>query len=345
MSQTLYVQCGLGLERALAEELAELGPWSRCLVEPGGVEVEGPPGAHELVNRWSRVANRVLLRVGEVPRPEALAQLRLQRFGGRFSVEATGEGAGRWRAVAQRAFGDEEGGVGLFLRVRGGRAVVSVDTSGELLYFRGYRQELGRAPLRETLAAGVLRLAGYAPAQPLWDVMCGSGTFLIEAAELSRGLAPGRNRRFAFESFPEHGAAAATAGPRRAAPSVAPAPIIGSDLNAGALGVARRNARRAGVLDALTLERLDATRLAPRPGVLPGLVVANLPYGKRVGEASERVGLYRRVGAALQRACVGWRFALLVETGAEDLGLPFTGRHPVSNGGLRCELLVGRLDG
>jgi putative N6-adenine-specific DNA methylase len=210
---------------------------------------------------------------------------------------------------------------------------------------RGYRQEIGRAPLRETLAAGVLRLAGFRPAEPLWDVMCGSGTFVIEAAEWARGLAPGRNRAFAFEAFANHDAASFAARPRQADMGLAPAPIFGSDLNAGALGTARRNARRAGVQDALTLERLDATRLELRAGVPPGLVMANLPYGRRVGEAGELGTLYRQLGAALKKACPRWRFGLLLEEGAEALGLPIEARHRVSNGGLDCQLVVGRMAG
>ncbi len=344
MTETLFIQCGLGLEPALREELADLGPWTRLTTERGGVEVEGPPLAYQRVNLWSRVATRVLLRVATVAQPEAMSRVHLERFGARFSVEASGDGASRWRSAAARAFGDSNDGLELQVRAAHGRATISIDTSGELLHVRGYRQEIGRAPLRETLAAGVLRLAGFAPREPLWDVMCGSGTLVIEAAEWARGLAPGRNRHFAFESFAGHDAPklAALAKPREIPP--AQPPIFGSDLNAGALGTARRNAKRAGVLDALTLERLDATRLAPRSGVAAtGLVVANLPYGRRVGEAGELGRLYRQLGVALRRACKGWRFGLLLEEGAEALGLPVEATFPVVNGGLQCQVLVGRL--
>lgn len=341
MSEQLFVQCAPGLERALAEELEGLGRWTRCAVERGGVEVVGPPKAYELVNLWSRLANRVLLRVATVASPQALGGARLERFGARLAVEVLGEGAGRWRAAAERAFGRGDDGLAVQVRSTGGSATVSVDTSGELLYFRGYRQEIGRAPLRETLAAGVLRLAGFQPAAPLWDVMCGSGTFVIEGAEWAQGLAPGRHRRFAFEAFPEHDAASFAARPRKRQVSHGLGPIFGSDLNSGALGTARRNAKRAGVFEALSLERLDATRLVSRPGVPPGLVVANLPYGRRVGEARELGRLYRQLGVALKAACPGWRFALLLEEGVEALGLPIEARFPVSNGGLDCQVVVG----
>jgi putative N6-adenine-specific DNA methylase len=216
-----------------------------------------------------------------------------------------------------------------------------LDTTGELLHFRGYRQEVGRAPLRETLAAGVLALGGFTPGEPVWDVMCGSGTLVIEAAEWAAGLAPGRNRGFAFQGFPGHDLRAFAALPRSGPGSSAP--VLGSDLNAGALGIARRNARRAGVFERLVLERLDATALAPRPGLPPGLVVANLPYGKRVGAKGELRQLFEAVGASVRRACAGWRFAFLLETGEEALGLEVAARHEVANGGLRCHLVTGRV--
>jgi putative N6-adenine-specific DNA methylase len=338
-SVQLFAQCGPGLEPALAAELVELGLPGRPT--PGGVEVHGAPAlSWQRLNLWSRVAERVLLRVATVRTPAELGRVRLGDYGAAFALEASGQGAQPFRDAAARAFPLAPDGLPLLLRLDARACTVSVDTTGELLHFRGYRQEIGRAPLRETLAAGVLRLAGWQPAEPLLDVMCGSGTLLIEAAECALGLAPGRARRFAFEAFPSHDAAAFAALARQG-PSVTPV-LAGSDLNAGALGTARRNAKRAGVLEHLTLERVDATALAPRgPG--PGLVIANLPYGKRVGQRGELGALYRRLGASVRRACPGWRFAFLLEGGAEHLGLLIDETHAVSNGGLRCELVTGRV--
>ncbi len=332
-TQALFIACTPGLEPALEAELSELGHPGRAV--PGGVELTAPAGAYRELNLWSRVASRVLVRVAAGAAPNELARLPLAPFGRTFTLEL-GDGAGRFRDVlaAQAGRGD---GPTLHARMDGPRCVVSVDTSGELLYQRGYRQEIGRAPLRETLAAGLLRLAGWRPGEPLWDVMCGSGTILIEAAEQAAGLAPGRNRRFGFEAFTGHDEAAWRALPRQRPATVTP--LFGSDVNAGALGTARRNARRAGVLSSLSLERLDATRLPARAG--PGLVVANLPYGKRVGERSELAALYRGLGQAIGRALPGWRYAFLLEEGAEHLGVPLPQRLPVRNGGLRCELVVG----
>lgn len=334
-SEAVFVGCTPGLESALAGELSSLGFIGREV--SGGVEVETPPGGYRAINLYSRVASRVLVRVASVQRPEALAGVSLAPFGSAFTLEASG-GLGRFRPGLERLAG-AGGGPLLQARLDGGRCVLSVDTSGALLYQRGYRQEVGRAPLRETLAAGVLRLAGWAPGEALWDVMCGSGTLLIEAAEQALGLAAGRSRRFAFEAFPSHDEAAWRALPRAGA--AVPTSLLGSDLNAGALGVARRNAARAGVGGAVSLERLDALELPPRAG--PGLVVANLPYGKRVGARGELPELYRRLAESVKRALPGWRFAFLVATGGPQLRLPVSRRCAVQNGGLRCELLVGQV--
>jgi putative N6-adenine-specific DNA methylase len=306
-----------------------------CSSDLGGVTLEAPAGSYRAINLWSRIASRVLLRVGEVPSIDALKKLPLERYARDFELDAFGEAADRWG----NALPSKQGGVKLLLRGVKGRCQVSVDTSGELLHFRGYRQEVGRAPMRETLAAGLLQLAKWKPGEPLWDVMCGSGTILIEAAERAAGLAPGRNRRFAFETFASHDEAAWKALPRSGA--AVKTELTGSDLNAGALGTARRNAKRAGVFEALKLERLDATKLARRGET--GLVVANLPYGKRVGERDELGQLYRALGRSLKGACAGWYFAFLLEGGAEHLGLEIAERHRVSNGGLDCEVVLGQV--
>jgi putative N6-adenine-specific DNA methylase len=178
------------------------------------------------------------------------------------------------------------------------------------LYRRGYREEIGRAPMRETLAAGVLRLAGYRGDEPLWDPMCGSGTLLIEAALIACGIPPGDLK----------------AGPSRKAAAM----LRGTDLNAGALGVTRRNARRAGVT--LELERADAAKV--KPVGPPGLLVSNLPYGKRVAKGD--------LAAVLENFAEnfrGWRFAFLMHGRLQTLKAEKD--FAVSNGGLRCRLYVG----
>lgn len=359
----LFISCNLGLEPLLERELRALGHAGKA--ETGGVAVETPRGAYRELNLWLRTAGRVLLRVGEVPLVKdpsgALAKVDLSAFvdpARGFEVHAAGarprelEAAGlkAWKRLGAKPSPPHVPGVKVAaeqlrvqLRADGGRVQVSVDTSGELLYFRGYREEVGHAPMRETLAAGVLMLAGWDARTPLWDVMCGSGTLVIEAALLALGRAPGAQRRFAFEKFPSHDPAAFAALPRRKELPGAIPPLTGSDLNAGSVGIARRNATRAGVVEHLRLERLDATRLVPAAGTPPGLVVANLPYGKRVGDVQDLPGLYRALGENLRRHFGGWRYALLAAGHEDALGLYPDAMPTLENGGLRCRLLLGRI--
>jgi putative N6-adenine-specific DNA methylase len=351
------------MEKLVVKELEGLG--LKGAPQTGGVSVEGPLGTHRTLNLWLRTAGRVLLRVAEVPAKKDLAKElakvdvgSLVTAGVPFEVQGVGhqirelEAAGlkAWKKFGPRAAPPMVPGIkrtfdGVRLQLRGdrGAVTVSVDTSGDNLHFRGYREEIGHAPLRETLAAGILMLAGWDGRTTLWDIMCGSGTLVIEGALMATGRAPGALRKFAFERFASNDAAAFAALPRTNSVT-GPAPaIIGTDLNAGSVGIARRNARRAGVETLLRLERLDATKLTPVGGVTPGLIVANLPYGKRVGEVADLPGLYRAVGDNLRRNFRGWRYAFLAAGHEDALGLSPDALHNIENGGLRCRLLVGRV--
>lgn len=368
-TEQLFAVASPGLEPALEAEAEALGMRPRR--EEGGVVLEGPAGLHQEANVRLRTASRVLLRLGGFRAPDVgaltrgLAALDLGRVWNgtgtpRLLVAAhrSRVPAGAVLGAAARAWGvpglaragdleeDDAEGLTLLARLEGDTCTVSVDTSGGLLYRRGYRQEVGRAPLRETLAAGLLVLAGYDGGEPLVDPMCGSGTFLIEGAWMSMRRAPGLERRFAFERFPGFAPAAWEALRARVQAEALATPraaLAGFDLNAGALGTARRNARRAGVT--LTLERRDVKTLEA-PGKTPGLVVANPPYGKRVGEGGELPDLYRALGATLKRAFGGWRVALLVPDEAvliRALGLTGARSLPVRNGGLPCRCLLSPL--
>ena len=361
--EKLFVSCHLGFEPLLLKELAAFGLTGTA--QTGGVALEGPPGTYRQLNLWLRTAGRVLARVAEVPLKKDLAK-ELARVsldglvskGTPFEVQGVGaqvrelEAAGlkAWKKHAPKAAPPMVPGIkrtfdGVRVQLRGDRGVVtiSVDTSGDNLHFRGYREEIGHAPLRETLAAGILMLAGWDAKTTLWDIMCGSGTIPIEAALMATGRAPGALRKFAFERFASHPAAEFAALPRNKPVEGAPPVILASDLNAGSVGIARRNARRAGVEQLLRLDRFDATRLTAVGGVAPGLIVANLPYGKRVGEVADLPGLYRAVGENLRRNFRGWRFAFLAAGHEDALGLSPDALHRVENGGLKCRLLVGRV--
>jgi putative N6-adenine-specific DNA methylase len=334
--ERIFVQCLPGLESVLQAEGRRIGE-----VHPvaGGVEIEGLAGVHAEAALVLRVAERVLLRLVEFPVrrwPEVEAGLRSVHLadvaepGAAVVLEASlrlpGAPAPRalagiltrqWQRPVQPARPEDRVGERprLVLRVAQGRASLSADAGGELLHRRGWRQETSRAPMRETLAAGVLALAGYAPDRPLRDPVCGSGTLIIEAALLARSVAPGLGRTFAAEHWPR---AMRDDWPgrrdrlRSLVRAVTGAPIVGSDVNAGALGTARRNARRAGVLADLQLERADVE--AATPGASgPGLVVGNLPYGLRVEGRGGLQAFDSALARTLSREFGGWRKALLVD--------------------------------
>jgi putative N6-adenine-specific DNA methylase len=199
--------------------------------------------------------------------------------------------------------------------------------------------------MRETLAAGLLALAGQDPTRPLWDPMCGSGTLVIEGALAARRIAPGRGRRFAAEDWPLAASVDWTARRQRLAAVAlarAPSPVVGTDLNAGSLGTARRNARRAGVLEDLRLERLDVA--AATPGAMgPGLLVSNLPYGIRVGERGSLAALDAGLARVLGGPFAAWRVALLVDDAKRlermGRGTP-AAVHALRNGGIPVVLGV-----
>jgi putative N6-adenine-specific DNA methylase len=315
--ETLFITTTPGLERVLLAEAQGLGEARAVL---GGVRLVGLAGVHRRANLSLRCANRVWLEVARL------------KIGDGSSLRET-----------RRAF---KGWGPIQLKFEPGLVLVNVDTSGELLYRRGYRQEVSRAPLRETLAAGLLQLAGHQPDAPLWDPLCGSGTLAIEAALTSRRIAAGLHRSFAFERFPSHDPVAYAAEKAALDASVlpsAPTPIWASDLNAGSLGTARRNAARAGVQKDLRLFRHDAAQ--PEPNLPEGaLVISNLPYGKRTGGGSDLAALYRAVVKACRESGAARAGFLAADPKASEwLGLEESESYPIENGGLKCSFVVGKL--
>lgn len=216
-----------------------------------------------------------------------------------------------------------------------------LDTTGDPLFKRGRRIALGEAPLRENLAAGVLRLAGWVPGTPLLDPMCGSGTFLLEAAQMALDVAPGLGRHFAFEKLKNfdkrlwHGLLQQSA--RRQKPS-APLSIYGSDLSNAALKSARTNLAAAGFEQAVSLKQANILEIsAPAK---QGIIVTNPPYGVRLGELQELAEFYPKLGDVLKKKFSGWRAYIL----SADMRLPklirlaASKRTPLFNGPLECRL-------
>lgn len=216
-----------------------------------------------------------------------------------------------------------------------------LDTSGLALFQRKLRQHSVEAPLRENLAAGILKLAGWQPGIPLLDPMCGSGTFLMEAAQMALNIAPGINRHFAFERLHNFDADAwekmrEEALSKQLAPS--PQQIYGSDLYGDALKAARENLLAAGLQDVVQLKQVNVLEVsAPAP---EGILVTNPPYGVRLGELNELAELYPKLGDVLKQKFAGWRAYIF--TG--DLRLPKfirltpSRKTPLFNGALECRL-------
>jgi len=259
-----------------------------------------------------------------------------------------------------RSLADREGeALTVLARGEDDRWTLSIDSSGELLHRRGWRLEAPHAPLRETLAAALLLLCEWDPATPLVDPMCGAGTIPIEAAAIALRRAPGLGRPFAFERWPCFDPAlweGERAAARNACRDELAAPILGLDHSPSAIASARRNAERAGVARHLQIEEcalaeLRAPRFRPRrtpthggaTGERPprGLVVANPPYGRRLGDARRAGAAYTELGRVLRERFRGWRVGILCSHPAHRaclrLGRPVV--HSLRNGGLRVELL------
>jgi putative N6-adenine-specific DNA methylase len=225
-------------------------------------------------------------------------------------------------------------------RIEDDLCTLSIDTSGELLHKRGYKQGVGKAPMRETMAALFLRACGFDGKEPVVDPMCGSGTLVIEAAEWAAGLNPGRDRRFAFEQLAGFDAEAwrdmRQAGPIRV-PGVT---FFGSDRDAGAVRLAEENSKRSGV-SAFTRFRCQAVSALEAPEGAKGLVIVNPPYGARIGEKKQLFGLYGALGQVLRDRFSGWRVGIIATelSLVQATGLPFLPPGPpVLHGGLKVKL-------
>jgi putative N6-adenine-specific DNA methylase len=382
MNETIpiFAAAAPGLEPQVADELRALG--IRGVPEAGGVAWAGTMDDVHAANLWLRTATRVTLGAAEF---RARTFFELERHarkvpwerwvakGGGVRLRVTSrksklyhEGAIAERvldAIDRRVGGlgeagvageeDEDTGSGQLFVVRFVRdaCVVRADTSGALLHLRGYRQALARAPLRETLAAALLRASGWPGDAPLVDPMCGSGTIAIEGALMARGIAPAlagadrEPRRFAFQSWPDADAAAWARAVERARDAIrpaAPAPILASDRDAGAVQAATSNAERAGVLDDLELRNAPVSAFDAPPG--PGWIVSNPPYGVRVGETEALRNLYAALGRVARERAPGWTLALLsAEPRLEaQVGVRFEEALATRNGGIPVRVVVGK---
>lgn len=299
IERRLYAVAAPGLEEITAGELRGMGARD-IVVQAGGVAFGG---SLERANRELRTASRVL-KVLARGRAKSFAHLEsvCQEVGWadylcpgepvRVLVTCRRSRLYHDKAVAERVSAilasggfpaptddDEQAPAEVWIRLFGDRLSVSVDSSGERLHRRGYRLDPWKAPVRETLAAGILLASGWDPKTPLLDPMCGSGTFPIEAALMALGRPPGEHRHFAWERWPckAKGLARRSVAPADSAKVEVPQ-IVGVDRDPGAIAAARANAERARA--PIELACADIGDVGPTPGV-PGLIVVNPPYGER----------------------------------------------------------------
>ena len=367
-AEQFFAPCPRGLETVLEQELATLGAGGLFKVD-GGVHFAGTLIFAYRVNLESRVASRVLWRVTKaryrndedifktalaLPWPDwfgveqtlrvnlvatrsplhslDFATLRIKdavcdsfraRFGKRPSVDTQNPD------VRIHAYLDAE------------TVTLYLDLSGDPLFKRGWRGETGEAPLRENLAAGIVRLSGWDGVEALLDPLCGSGTLVIEAAMIALNIAPGGRRSFGFERLKNFDRAAwdqlkadalAREKPRTALP------IFGSDLYGDELRYARANANAAGLEGVISLKQANVLEL-PAPAA-NGVIVTNPPYGVRLGNTEELAAFYPKLGDALKQKFAGWRAYIL----SGDMALPKLIRLSASkrtvlfNGALECRL-------
>ncbi len=349
-----------GLEQYLCDEAREKS-FLELRIIPGGVLTSGHWYEVWRAHLELRGVNRVLVRIGSF-RAMHLAQLdkRARKFPWAsvlrpdvpVRVEATctrsriyhaGAAAQRIANAIREELGapvSDDAELAVKARIDDDLCTLSIDASGENLHKRGHKEAVGKAPMRETMAAMLLRACGYDGKEPVVDPFCGSGTFVIEAAEIAMGLKPGRSRRFAFEQL-------ATFDAKRWQKLRDKAELVstdlrfhGSDRDAGAIAMSRANAERAGV-SAVTEFRQHAISDLARPEGEPGLVIANPPYGGRIGDKQDLLALYAALGKTLRERFSGWRVGIVTDEArlARATGLTFLpAGKPILHGGIKVSL-------
>ena len=363
-TENLFAVVSPGLEAVCADEITALGLPPQEVIA-GGVVFSGKLRDIYLANLWLRTASRILVRFAEFKsrdfpdlyhrahrlpwgrfiKPETSIAFRVtcrtSRLNHTVRIAETLESA------ANQALGRSTNPVGkdpqmVMVRVVDDKVTISIDSSGELLHRRGYRQSVTTAPLRETLAAGILMLLGWQETSSLTDPMCGSGSFLLEGALLAQNHAPGLNRSFAFMNWPgfREGLWALLSDEAKRAAKEVPLAISGSDESTRAVTAAKENCQRNGFAEQIAIEQWALAEQAVHEG--PGLVICNPPYGKRLdlGENPERY--YSELGQQLQRAYPDRQIAMVCPSQAliKATGLPLKQIASLDNGGLEVGLFA-----
>jgi putative N6-adenine-specific DNA methylase len=381
----IFASTAPGLESIAAGELKALG--IRGKQEIGGVAFAGDLERVYAANLWLRTASRVTVRLGRFHastffelerRAKKLPWTKFLPASGRVRLRVTCRKSKLYHsdAVAERVLAaiasaasrgvdvdgvqpDDEGAESeaadssaqLFIvRIVHDECEISADSSGELLHRRGYRRELAKAPVRETIAAAMILASGWKSELALLDPMCGSGTIPIEAALLARSIAPGLKRRFQFMDWPEFDSRKWNGLLEKARDAVMnfAGEIIGADRDDGAIQAATRNAERAGVGDDLEFRTRSLTGSMTEIRNLKtggGWILTNPPYGVRVGAAGDLRNLYATLGAGV-RGASGWRLGVLTSDSAlvHHTELSLASRFSTSNGGISVGFFVSGKD-
>ena len=366
---SLFVTCPRGLEAPLSQELEQLKCQDIRAVD-GGVACKGGMEQVYRINLHSRTASRVLLRLtksGYRSEQDIYKAAKNIRWTDWFDLEQTF----KVKVEGKRAQVKSLDFVGLKIKdavcdvfrdacdarpsvdkIRPDIRIhafiderdiqIFIDTSGEALFKRGYRQDTGEAPMRENLAAGLLLLAGYDGSQPFQDPFCGSGTIVIEAAWIATRRAPGLMRRFGFEKLKNFDAALWKKLQHEAETQIRPAsaPISGSDNDRHMIRAAVANAQAAEVDTFIRFEVKDAQDT--RPNGEGGILISNPPYGVRLAEVQALQALYPQLGAWLKQHYAGWLAGMF--TGDRDMPkfmrLSPKRKIPLYNGNLDCRLFL-----
>lgn len=353
-----------GLESEVAYELGRLG-FEDLRIDHGKVLFRGDASAVARCNLWLRCADRLLVEVGRfpcrdfealyegiraIPWVDLVPEDAFLHVTGR-SVKSQLTSVPAVQRVAKKAMVDSLlGGKGRLIEtgarvpvhvaLRKDEALVTMDSSGEGLHRRGYRDLSTAAPLKETLAAGLVRLSRWKADRPFLDPFCGSGTLVIEAALMARDMAPGRGRSFAAEAWPiippSVWARAREEADDLARPDL-PLDVRGSDRDEACVTMARRHARRAGLEKGVDFRRRDFQEVDLSQDW--GVCLCNPPYGERIGERAEVEALYRDMGRRFAERPTWSVYVLTAYEGFEELyGRRASKRRKLFNGKLRCDL-------
>ena len=367
MKYRMCVPCLLGLEGPISDELRRLD-MAEVAAENGRVYFTGGDLELARANLCLRIGERVLIELGRFEAKsfdalfegtKALPWEALLPKNAAFPVKGYSLNSALFsvsdcqkiikKAIAERLKGvyglswfPEDGPLyQIQFSIMKDQVSLCVDSSGDGLHKRGYRPAHNAAPLKETMAAAMVKLSRYRGRDDFCDPFCGSGTIPIEAALIAKNRAPGLNRSFTAQqwlSIP----AAVWAREREAAMARefhGEYRILGSDIDPKALALAEENARRAGVDDIVRFECADATAFSR--STERGIIVTNPPYGERILEKQEAEELYRGFGRAL-RACENWQLYLLSSHTEFErcFGRTADKKRKLYNGMIKCELFM-----